>query len=110
MTTLLDSVRYDSHLAQQFARTLSGNNELKVAAHVQNPGDGLLFWPCRQCSAAYIVVPEETLVDTADGVVSCSCPKCAVSTEMAWLFVLMYNLALGHELVTPAAIKAVIAE
>lgn len=109
MSTLLDAVRYNALFAQQVARAISGSGEMKVAENVQNPGDGLLFWPCRQCTAAYIVVPAETIADTAEGVVSCSCPKCAVTTEMAWLLVLMYNLAVGHEMVTPAVIKTMIA-
>lgn len=111
MATLLDSVRYDSHLAQRFARALSGNDELKVFEHMQNPGDKMLFWPCQQCKAAYIVVPAETIMgEEEEGVVSCACSKCAVTTRQAWVFVLLYNLALGHELVTPAVVKAAVAE
>lgn len=107
----LEQIRYNPAVALQYARGISGNEELQVYETARNPGEGNLFWPCVQCKAAYIVVPAETLLPTEeDGVVKCSCSKCAVATEQLFSIVLIYNLALGHEGVSPAVVRAALAQ
>lgn len=98
----LERIRYDAEVGRKVARIISGNDALEVYGVVRNPGDGLAYWPCSECHAAYATT---AMTELQEGdVVKAACSVCGKESEQERKALLLYNLALGHEMFSPAAV------